>query len=181
MAYYCPMTQPSYGGSPYGDSNPYGAPPASPYGVGPYQSAPAYPGAAYEPPPAYPAAPAKPAKRSPVLGIIGFVLVVASGIAFYLCSYGLYDAILSFADFTSVQNGTWSTSMTDAQAQAVGLPGLGLLVSTVTGITGWVLSIVATAKRRGRALGIFGIVLGVLAPFTFLLAIWVVLVKYGVV
>ena len=40
---------------------------------------------------------------------------------------------------------------------------LGVTMACLTGLAGWIISIVATVQRRGRGFGIAGIVLGVLA------------------
>jgi hypothetical protein len=52
------------------------------------------------------------------------------------------------------------------------LPLVGSL-SAIVGFVGWIIGIVATATRRGRAAGIFTIILGVLAPIIAVVVLFV--------
>jgi len=61
-------------------------------------------------------------------------------------------------------------TLTQEQANQVAGPGIGLLLSSLVGITGFILSIVATVQNKGRVAAIIGIILGVIAPFTIVIA-----------
>jgi hypothetical protein len=162
-----PQTQP-YGQPP--QTQPYGQPPqqAQPYSY-PSQQAPTQPygqpvqGFAPTPSHAY-GATAAPVKRSPLLGIIALAIVVISGfvLSFYLYKVGV--VIGPYAVNGSVDTTTQPQLMQDVANQLGGLlPTLGG-ASIFVGLVGWILGIVATATKRGRAAGIFTIILGILAP-----------------
>jgi hypothetical protein len=140
----------------------------------PYPSAPAYPpaypGYAAGPAPAYPAtyAPAAAEKQSSVLGIVGLAIVAICMIAYCACFYGIYVA----GDQAGIN---WSyvdsSALGDSQVSAIMGPGFGILISSLIGIVGLVISIIAAVKARGRVFGIIGIVLGIIAPFTAVIAV----------
>jgi len=126
--------------------------------------------------PTYPMAPSydMPAaeQKSGVLGIVGFGVVLVAGIIFFIFSMSLYNAFFNI--FGTAWIGTGMTpdtsNLTPEQASQIMGPVVGMIAATVIGIAGWVVSIVATAQNKGRVFGIIGIVLGVLAPFTFVIA-----------
>ena len=132
-----PWTQPAVPSQPA----PWGAQPGqSPYAPSPYASS------AYAP-----MMPQQQRKKSPLLGVIGCVGVVVFGVAF---SFAYYNAGLVLGpDFHP-------DYMTDEDQRAV----IPVVIVGFLGLCAWVVSIVATATDRGRAWGIVGIVLGVLAP-----------------
>ncbi len=156
--YQSPYGQPTapYGqpGQPYGQANqpygqpnqPYGQPnqaygqPAQPYAPAPQQPQYAYPQQAYaQAPVASPYAQPQAAARSPLLGMIALGGVV-------VCA---------------------NEELTEALVNQLG--GSALLALNVAGYGGfgfWIAGIVATATRRGRAYGVWAIILGVLAPIT---------------
>lgn len=150
---------PQYPHNPYGQQHqPYGQP-QDPY---------TQPGAPYQPGYGNPYAHAAPEDRSSVLGIIGMGLVVAATLilAFLAWTFGK-----SFGEFVlEVASGSYMTEeevLNDPRTQqwlqsAMGNIA-GMLAISVAGLTGWIVSIVATVQRRGRVFGIVGIILGVLA------------------
>lgn len=129
-------------------SQPYGQP-ASGYSA---------PAAAYQP------SPIQEKKRSSVLGIIALALVVICGIGL---SVGMFqfgaligqmikDGSINSSDQPAIQN---------AIIQKIGSGTMMLLnVIGIFGFVGWIMGIVATVTKRGRAFGIVAIILGVIAP-----------------
>jgi len=177
------------------------APAASQPGQAPALGAPAWPTApAWQatPPAAYPAPPGAPAwqapapgypamappltaadldartvVRSPILGIIGLVLVVVCGVVYFLNSLTLYREIFAIVGPSTATGPGAIASLTPDQlsqleASAAG-PLTGVVAASVGGLVGWIVSIVATARNSGRAAGIIGIVLGSLAPLVLLI------------
>jgi len=134
--------------------------------------------------PGYPVASAytipQPEKKSPVLGVIGLGIVAICGIVFYLCSKGMFDVAFDAMgpnwDPNTVPD---ATTFTQEQLDLLSGPTKGSIFSTVIGIVGFVLSIVATAQNKGRVFAIIGIVLGVLAPASFFLAMVVSAAAHG--
>lgn len=168
---YQPAT-PSYG-SPlpaYGQSAPQ-------YGVDPSTGVPAYPAS-----PVYGSV--EPEKKSPILGIVGGGIVLVAGIIFFAFAYSLWSGMFNILgpDYVNnINNGITPDfdSFTDAQFATLQGPLLGMLVTTLIGIVGFVLSIVATAQNKGRIFGIIGIVLGVLAPLSIFIAASMAGAAYG--
>ena len=122
---------------------------------------------------------AVPAERSSMLGIIGLVVVLLAMGALIAAAWsfgsGLTVFILDLAA-TGVPRSE-SELMNDpriiAYAESVGGTVVGLLLSGLVGLVGWIISIVATATRRGRVPGIIGIVLGVLSvPIAYAVFNW---------
>jgi len=155
-----PPSTPGYASSvpSYGQST-------SQYGTNPVGQAPSYPA-----PPVY--APSEPEKKSPVLGIVGLAIVVVCGIIFFACSYSMYSAVFDILGVDWVNTGVVPdlTGFTEAQAASLSGPLIGMLISSLIGIVGFILSIVATVQSKGRTFGIIGIVVGVLAPLSIFIA-----------
>jgi hypothetical protein len=123
------------------------------------------------------------AKKSPVLGILGLGIVAICAVIFFLCSMSLYNVIFESVGSDAVgSNGGWlnfnTDSMTASQMENLTIATVGLLITTVLGIVGLVLSIIATAKNMGRPPGIVGIILGILAPGGFFLAAIIAVSSY---
>jgi len=160
------MTQPPYGSDPGQPSYPSyssgGQPYQNPPAPGAYPPAPgAYPPAPnpYMAPPVYPAT--QEAKSS-LLGIIGLGVVVVAAIAFWAATYSVLKAVFSLIDMKNPSN--MYNLDPNTFAQVASGPAQIMMLTSVIGLGGWIVSIVATATKRGRAFGIIGIVLGVLAP-----------------
>jgi len=193
MIYNHDMTQPPYGQNPYN-------PPTTPPPAFPNASAPGYPPGfppAYSPESAVPVAPVAPAyapvgspysmpepqKKSAVLGLIGLGIVVICAIIFFLCSKSMYDAMFDILgpnwDYSSGAIPDMS-GLTDEQMSVVIGPVIGLMISGLIGLVGFILSIVATVQNKGRIFAIVGIILGVLAPFSFFIAGVISMAAHGV-
>jgi len=100
-----------------------------------------------------------PATKSPVLGVVGMMLVLmAAGVYFVGCYY-LFQALGPSFDPTH-------PSLTLDDLAPYAYPLLTVAAAVLVGIVGWALSIAAAAADAGRAVGIIGIVVGVLAPFS---------------
>ncbi|MCL1907432.1 MAG: DUF3824 domain-containing protein [Propionibacteriaceae bacterium] len=158
------MTQPPYNPGPAG-----GFPPAPSYQqpseqVPPYQPNPSYgvPGA--QP---YPEMQSYPGmgvgltqeKKSPLLGIIALSTVGITGIIWFITSMSFFNAMIRI-----LGPDLDTTYMTDAQTEAIMGPAMVLMLVSLVGIVGLVLSIVATASNKGRGYGIVGIILAVILP-----------------
>lgn len=171
QGYGQPYGQQGYGqqayGQPYPGQQPYGQaqqPAQSPYQITHYaaqygQGQPApYPAQQA----AYQAQPGR-AQRSPVLGMVGLGLVVASLVALIIAIIPVTQFILANADLTT---GTVDNAyLTELLMEQLPMQALALNIFGFLGFGGWVVSIVATAMGRGRAWGVTGIILGVLSPF----------------
>ncbi|MCC2592881.1 hypothetical protein LKO27_05570 [Tessaracoccus sp. OS52] len=193
-----PHNQP---GAPYGQQNPYGQP--SPYGQptqygqqptypqqAPYGQPAQYPGqapyGAYGPNGLYDEAPVE---RSGTLGVVGLVIVIVAAVALLICSWllgqALSDLFLAIGQDPTAINSEELARDPRFQEFANQASGQWLIASlaVVGGLVGWIMSIVATATRRGRGFGIMGIVLGVLAPvlalITLTVAMWPAMVAFG--
>ena len=158
--------------------------PAQPYNY-PTQQAPAQPygqpvqGFAPTPIGAY-GATAAPTKRSPILGLIALALVVISGIVLSLYAWQIGSVLGAY-----VVSGTLSINQynqTEIAQQIVSQLGSGFAAlgswSIGVGFVGWILGIVATATKRGRAFGVLAIILGILAPIVAFVLLFVVLGPY---
>lgn len=126
-------------------------------------------------PPAYPATgpgsiyDPTPQPKSSVLGIVGLALVVIGGVIFFVNGVDFYKGVLQITG--PLINGPVSVpSLTPEQQALLMGPIAGIGLSSLGGFAGLIVSIVATARNSGRAFGIVGIVLGVLAPFTIIIA-----------
>lgn len=193
--------QPPYGTNPYANQGPQagGYQPAGYHSAGspsqplaqpapsyptnaPYQQP--YPAAPYgqQPPVGFPGyAPAATPQRSPLLGLIGLAVVVVCAVASTVLAAQFghdYGVILQQLGVTANGQAPDASTMSDSPALRSFVEGqlgrfgtIGTL--SLVGIIGWIVSIVATATKRGRALGIIGIILGVIAPFVILMAIGV--------
>lgn len=192
MIYNHRMTQPPYGQNPY--NQPISPPPVPPS----YQTtpAPAYPPGfppAYIPEPNPAVVPAyapmppytlpQPEKKSPVLGVVGLCIVVICAIIFFLCSKATYDAFFTAFGSSWAYSGNIpdASSITPEQMNLFIGPLIGLMVSALIGLVGFILSIVATVRNQGRIYAIVGIVLGVLAPFSIFIAIAMSMSAHGVI
>ncbi len=163
---------------PYGQPQPpYGypaTPPAQAYGQGygqPYQQAQGYPAAytGYPPAAGYAAAPAQ--RRSPVLGIVGFGIVVVTGIIAILIGLMMADPMGAIIQL--VPPGTTEVDVDTIPPELMEpLAGLvaGLGMAGFAGLIGWIISIVAAITNRGRGWAVAGIILGILAPIGALIA-----------
>jgi len=125
----------------------------------------------------------QPEKKSQVFGIVSLCIVVVCGIVYFLCAKGLYDAM-----FEALGTG-WATTgsvpatstLTPEQMSLVAGPAVGWMISAVIGLVGFILSIVAAVQNKGRIYAVIGIILGVLAPFSFFIAAAVSMSAHGVV
>jgi hypothetical protein len=101
------------------------------------------------------------------MGVIALLLVILGAVAMTVCLYTvlglLMDAIetapevaRTFADYQA-----WLGA---SQARLLYVLGYGALAAALFGFVGFILSIVATATKRGRVAGIFGIILGIILP-----------------
>ena len=184
------MTQPTYGQNPNpyvpsGQGQPptpspdtFSAPPfATPGAPGPtapppYSPAGPPPPSPAGPPPAYAAPPVSAApvkKKSKLLGVIGFFLVLLAAVALfytlYMVSVGLFE-LVNLTDWDSITGTLDANAISQLLMDNQGLQiwAYGVTISAGAGLIGFILSIIATVSKRGRVLGVFGIILGVLAP-----------------
>ncbi len=172
------VPQPPYAANPYAQG-PYGQPAQNPYGQQPAPNPYGQPMAnPYGQPMANPYAQAYQASpKSPMLGRIAlaFVLVagvigsaisyvLGSGLGQLLAELGLDAATAAGAD--AVANNPAFLAFAENNA---GLAN-GLATASFVGFVAWVTAIVASATRRGRTAGVWGIVLGVLAPIVMFIA-----------
>ncbi|MCL2482693.1 MAG: hypothetical protein FWF43_04620 [Propionibacteriaceae bacterium] len=160
------MTQP-----PYGD-NAYTPPPQYP-GQAPspqMPAAPSYPPATYQQGYGAPVAPGysseQPKQKSGRLGIIAFVIVLVTGILFVVSMHGIMVGLANAFGAGWMRTGTTPdlSTLSDQQLSDLQQPAWLFLVSMAAGVVGFILSIVAAATKRGRLMGILGIVAGILAP-----------------
>jgi len=193
MLYDDGMTQPSYSQNSY--TSP-GTSPQPPSTLPQYQSTAAYPpgyppayspepitpeAAAY-PPTASPYALAEPPKKSPVLGILGFAMVVICGIVFFACTYAFFNATFDVLGTAWIDDGTFDTStLTDSQLSAISPSMIGLMLSSAIGLAGLIISIVAAVQNKARVIAVIGIILGVIAPFTSIIAAYMSMANYGMI
>jgi hypothetical protein len=120
------------------------------------------------------------------LGIVALVIVLVCAIIFFVSSLNLYNTFFAalgpgllnsgMADIATMTSQL--DSMTDAQLTAISAATIGIIISSVFGIVGFILSIVATAKNKGRPFGIIGIILGIIAPLSLLLAAGIAAASY---
>lgn len=118
-----------------------------------------------------------PEKRSSVLGAVGLVLVVVATVLLTILSWmlaqGFANTVLdAFRNLEGFEDPEALEQNLDqllreprflAYMQTASSLIVGIIISCLVGLAGWITSIVATAQNRGRVLGVVGIVLGVLA------------------
>ncbi|MGV8909261.1 MAG: hypothetical protein ACOH1Y_09785 [Propionicimonas sp.] len=145
----------------------YGQPPQqaqpNPYEITHYaaqygnQPQPQYPQAAYQ-------APVGPPKKSPVLGMASFGIVLVCLVI--VCIAGspvgmvVSDLVLATGSATIDQ-----TTLGQLLTERVPVQLMMLNVGSTLGFAGWIAGIVAAVSRRGRLWGVLAIVVGTLAPF----------------
>ncbi len=164
-----PGAAPAYPGA---DPAAYQTGPAYPSAPAPYPPAPAYPSAgAYAPPmPIFPNE-APPKATSPVLGIVGLAIVVITGIIFCVTMVSFYSALVDLLGPGIVTGAIPDVNSLPPEALTpLGGQVAGIMISSLVGIVGLVISIIATVQKKGRPFAIIGIVLGVLAPLIGLVA-----------
>jgi len=115
---------------------------------------------------AYPTVP--PAKKSPLLGTIALVIVAVAGIGAVVTAQNLGHQLVLTAGPDWATN---YTGLTDQQVSELQSPFLIGFAFAVIGIVGWIISIVATATKRGRPMGIAGLILGIVAPIVALMVL----------
>ena len=170
-----PYGQPQPAPNPYGQANqPYGQSPQAPnrpYGQSPQapnqpygQSVQGYastPTGAYGTPPE---------KKSPILGIIGLALVVICGIVLTASLWRMGGLLGQLAVDGTVDVTSQEQLQSAVLDQLGGVWAILVSGSGILGFAGWIVGIVAVATKRGRALGVVTIILGVLAPIAAFLA-----------
>ena len=176
--------QPQYGQQPWGQQVPQGQWDAQqapqPYGQQPgYGQYPGYPQQhqyGYAP---YPDAAPTPAKSgSSTLGLVGLAVVVLAGLIVlwgsYMFGVGAGEiAITAGLDPTTISD----PSMVDtndpeilAIAERMTGPMGAATIGSIVGFAGFIVSIVAYAKHRGRKFGLWGIFLGIVFPIAAFIA-----------
>jgi MFS family permease len=131
-----------------------------------YQPNPAYAGMAATP---YPSSAPIATKQSPVLGIVGLALVVVATLICLFSVRGLLTAYLQVFPLESLEAGSIDFSqISDSQVNELmavsGGPMGGLVLASLMGLAGLIVSIVATVKKKGFPFGIAGIVVGIVGP-----------------
>jgi len=173
---YGQPAQPGYGGQPaYGQpaapqqpaDNPYqithyaaqyGAQgtPQAPYPPAPYQTQPYPPASGWQP--------GQPEKRSPILGIVAFVLVAIALVASLVSLQPLVQLMSNLiiaTGSTTIDSSMITQQMAD---QFAGPATMVFGVSPGLGLVALILGIVAMATRRGRLWGVIALVLAILGP-----------------
>lgn len=153
------------------------APPAAPPGaygvpVGGYQvSADGYPGGGYQVPAPTRTAPRTTGAVALILALVATIVIpiVAAVLAFQI------GALLPNTRITVDSSFSDDLSMLAPARTQVLWAEIAFWSGTALGITAIVLGIIATAKRRGRGLGITGIVLAALGPIAYFVALSVFL------
>lgn len=143
----------AYGQSPQqAQPNPYQITPAAQYGTQPQ-----YPPAAYQ-------APGQPAKKSPILGMAAFGIVMVCLVIVSLAAspVGVVagDLLLATGSTTIDQ-----TTLGQLLSERAPIQLMMLNIGSTLGFAGWVAGIVAAISNRGRLWGVLAIVVGTLAPF----------------
>ena len=168
-----PSTDEPYGYPP----QPPFQPPSQPYGQpGPYAWTQPY-GQGYPPVPVlggYGYLPVKEAKKSSALGMISLAMV---GICLIIVSAYMFSSGNLIGQISP--NGDLTDQQTQGVVDQLGLGFLILtIVSGVVGFAGWIIGIVATAIKRGRAFGVTAIIVGALAPLIAFGAMVIALIPY---
>lgn len=157
-----PYGQPQYEQQAYGQQA-YGQ---QPYPAQPYQQQ--YPSPYQQ---QWPAEQAQP--QSNTMGMVGLGIVAVCALALAIVSYIIGSAmgqLMLDYGIDAMQNPDPNDTMMIELTQRVQGPSTIGMLATVAGIAGWIVSIIATSRRRGRSFGIWGIVLGILAPIIAILA-----------
>lgn len=172
--------QPPYGQAPYPQA-PYGDAQAQygqgPYAQGPYAQAPygqyQYPQQQYS---AVPVTPETPKKDT--VGLVGLVIVLLSGIVALWAGYAFGAGSGQLAILAGIQPGTIPDEamidVTDpaimALAESLAAPMGALILTAITGLVGFIVSIIGFAQRKGRKFGLWGIILGIVFPVAIFVA-----------
>src|SRR5664280_505431 len=152
---------------PKGPSQPYGQPqqaPNQPYGQPQRGFVPTSPTGAYGTPAA---------KRSPILGIIALLVVLICGVVLSVSLFRMGGLLGQLAVNGTVEISSQTQLQEEVLNQLGGIWTLLIYGSGLLGFVGWILGIVAVATKRGRALGVVTIILGVLAPIAACVAMFV--------
>lgn len=160
--------QQGYAAQQYGQQQPYGQ---QQYGQQQYgqQQYPApqyqqqYPPAGYQQ--QWPTEPAPP--QSNMLGLVGLGIVAVCAAALAIVAYiigGQMGQFMLDYGVDTVQNPDPNDPMIIALTQRIQGPATIGMLATFAGIAGWIVSIIAASRRRGRTFAIWGIILGILAP-----------------
>lgn len=111
--------------------------------------------------------PQEPAPQSNTLGMVGFGIVavctVVLAIAGYMIGSQMGQFVLDYG-VDALQSPDPNDPLFIALSQRLQGVSMMAMLSSFAGIAGWVVSIIAVSRRRGRSFGIWGIVLGILAP-----------------
>ncbi len=163
--------QPQYGQQQYGQQQGY---PQQPYGQPQYDQQAhgqqPYPAQPYQQ--QYPSGyqqqwPTEQAPQSNTLGLIGFGIVAVCTVVLAVVGWiigGAFGQFMLDYGIDPTQNPDPSDPMLIAFSQQLQGPFMVGFLATIGGIAGWIVSIIATTRRRGRTFGIWGIILGILAP-----------------
>jgi hypothetical protein len=147
------------------------APPSGAYGV---------PVGGYQVPQGGYVAPEAPVKGSAGLGIValvlGIVALVVPPVLALVFGIQFGERLPEFVDNPEYGAGGDLSSLAPVRDQVLWLE-IAFWIGTIAGIAAIVIGIIAIAKRRGRGLGIFGLILAVLGPVAYfiLLAIGLVI------
>ena len=161
-----------YGQPPQGPNQPYGQPPQGPnqpYGQPQRGFVPTSPTGAYGTPPA---------KRSPILGIIALLVVLICGVVLSVGLFRMGGLLGQLAVNGTVEISSQTQLQEEVLSQLGGIWNLLVYGSGLLGFVGWILGIVAVATKRGRALGVVTIILGVLAPIAACVAMFAAMAPY---
>jgi len=161
-----------YGQPPQGPNQPYGQPqqaPNQPYGQPQRGFVPTSPTGAYGTPPA---------KRSPILGIIALLVVLICGVVLSVSLFRMGGLLGQLAVNGTVEISSQTQLQEEVLSQLGGIWTLLIYGSGLLGFVGWILGIVAVATKRGRALGVVTIILGVLAPIAACVAMFAAMAPY---
>ena len=155
-----------------GPNQPYGQPqqaPNQPYGQPQRGFVPTSPTGAYGTPPA---------KRSPILGIIALLVVLICGVVLSVSLFRMGGLLGQLAVNGTVEISSQTQLQEEVLSQLGGIWTLLIYGSGLLGFVGWILGIVAVATKRGRALGVVTIILGVLAPIAACVAMFAAMAPY---
>ncbi|WP_282006418.1 hypothetical protein [Propioniciclava sinopodophylli] len=111
--------------------------------------------------------PAEPQPQSKTLGLIGLGIVAVCTIILAVVGYNVGAQVGQFMldyGIDAMQNPDPNDPMVIALGQQVAGSTTAGIFATLAGIAGWIVSIIAVSRRRGRTFGIGGIILGILAP-----------------
>ena len=154
-----------------GPNQPYGQPQQAPnpYGQPQRGFVPTSPTGAYGTPPA---------KRSPILGIIALLVVLICGVVLSVSLFRMGGLLGQLAVNGTVEISSQTQLQEEVLSQLGGIWTLLIYGSGLLGFVGWILGIVAVATKRGRALGVVTIILGVLAPIAACVAMFAAMAPY---